>query len=57
MDLPKLFSHVPRGTGFLSTGRTQRLIPEAASLLVWSAAPAVEMETLYRIWGVSSPDG
>ncbi len=46
-----------KGTGFLSTRPTQRLLREAAFFLVWSAAPAVQMETLCRIWDAPSPDG
>ncbi|MDP6444822.1 MAG: acyl-CoA dehydrogenase family protein [Pirellulaceae bacterium] len=39
-----------KGTGFLSTRPTQRLLRESAFFLVWSAAPPVQLETLHRIW-------
>ncbi len=39
-----------KGTGFLLSQPTQRLVREAAFFLVWSAAPAVQVETLHRIW-------
>ncbi len=46
-----------KGTGFLLTRPAQRLLREAAFFLVWSAAPAVRMETLCRIWDAPSQDG
>jgi len=45
-----------KGTGFLLTADTQRLLREAAFFLVWSAAPPVQIETLNRIWDVTSHD-
>ncbi|MCP4859431.1 MAG: acyl-CoA/acyl-ACP dehydrogenase [Fuerstiella sp.] len=41
-----------KGTGFLSTRPTQRLVREAAFFLVWSADPTVRIKTLHRIWDV-----
>ncbi len=45
-----------KGTGFLLTRPTQRLVREAAFFLVWSAAPPVQLATLARIWDVSLDD-
>jgi hypothetical protein len=45
-----------KGTGFLLSRPTQRLVREAAFFLVWSAAPAVQLETLCRIWDAPSLD-
>ena len=39
-----------KDTGFLTSHSTQRLLREASFFLVWSAAPAVQMETLNQIW-------
>ncbi len=46
-----------RGTGLLSWRPVQRWFATPPSPVVRSAAPAVQMATLYRIWDVSSPDG
>lgn len=39
-----------KGSGYLSTHRTQRLLREAAFFLIWSAPPAVQIGTLSRLW-------
>lgn len=39
-----------KGSGYLSSHRSQRLVREAMFLLVWSAPPHVQLGTLEKLW-------
>ncbi|MFQ5463093.1 MAG: acyl-CoA dehydrogenase family protein [Phycisphaerae bacterium] len=48
--LAKTLMVLAKGTGYLAGHRAERLLREAMFLLVWSAPPSVQAETLNRIW-------